>query len=114
MKMNKNQLKSLLISSDFIIALVLSIVVLILNPEKIKLGIAKEIFEVAIAVLSIVFSVYFAALAVVITSGDNEFIKFLEKDGSYSHIIWTLKITLLLLFFALIVSIFFICYCAPN
>jgi hypothetical protein len=102
---SKTQAQSLFISLDFIASLAIAVAIAIFVPEKLKLEFTKDIFEVAIAVLSIVFSVYFAALAVVITSGDNEFIDFLEEEGAYSHIIWTFKITLLLLFVALMISI---------
>lgn len=66
---------------------------------------AKEIFQVSITVLAIIFSIFFAALTVLITAGDNQFVRFLEEDGSYTHIVWTFKITLLLLFIALMISI---------
>lgn len=103
--MNKNQFESLFGSIDFIASLLVALAVCFLIPDKIKLSVTKDIFEVAIAVLSIVFSIYFAALAVIITSGENDFISFLEEDGSYTHIVWTFKVTLLLLFLALIISI---------
>ena len=101
----KKQIASLFLSIDFCAALLLSIFILFFSPDKIAISFLLDIFGIAISVLSIVFSVYFAALAIIITSGDNEFIDFLEEDGSYSHIIWTFKITLLLLFFALVASI---------
>jgi hypothetical protein len=102
---NKIKAESLFVSPDFIVAIIIAIAVFVIIPEKLQISIVKDIFEVAISVLSIIFSVYFAALAVVITAGDNEFVNFMEEDGSYSHIIWTFKITLFLLFFALISSI---------
>lgn len=97
--------QSLFLSLDFIMSAIIAVCIAIFIPSKIEVGIAKEIFNVAIAVLSIVFSVYFAAMAVVISAGDDKFVSFLEEDGSYSHIIWTFKVTLLLLFSALILSI---------
>jgi hypothetical protein len=78
--LNKTQVQSLFFSPDFIASSLIAMVLFISAPEKIDLGYVKEIFGIAIAVLSIIFSVYFAALAVVITSGDNEFIRFLEED----------------------------------
>ena len=74
-------------------------------PGGITFGMAKDVFEVSITVLAIIFSIFFAALTVLITAGDNQFVQFLEEDGSYRSIVWTFKITLLLLFVALMFSI---------
>ena len=103
--MSKKHLESIFLSPDLFAAVIISIVIYLVSPTRIRISIIVEILRIAISVLSIVFSVYFAALAIIITSGDNDFIDFLEEDGSYSHIIWTFKITLLLLFFSLVVSI---------
>ena len=44
-------------------------------------------------------------MAVLITAGDNEFVRFLEEEGLYQRIIFTFKVTLILLFVALLYSI---------
>lgn len=111
--MIKRQIESLFISLDFISAFCISIVLLIICPKKIEISLIIEILRIAISVLSIIFSVYFAALAIIITSGDDDFIDFLEENGSYSHIIWTFKVTLLLLFFSLVISILIFVWIIP-
>lgn len=86
-------------------SLLITIALALVVRQCMSLDLAKEILGVSISTLAIVFSVFFAALAVLITAGDNEFVRFLQEDGSYTEIIWTFKFSLLILFFALIVSI---------
>lgn len=102
----KDKIKSLFLSWDWMLALILIVAISYFVPGGISYPMAKEIFGVSITVLAIIFSIFFAALAVLITAGDNEFVRFLDEDGSYRHIVWTFKITLLLLFIALMGSIF--------
>ena len=98
-------LRRIIISWDFWGAVFTALLVLVLAPQKILVVFAKDVLSVSISVLAIIFSVFFAALAVLITAGDNEFVRFLEEDGSYSQIVWTFKVTLILLFTALLASI---------
>lgn len=97
--------KSFIFSWDWMLALIFVIGIAYFVPGGISFEMAKEVFGISISVLSIIFAVFFAALTVLITAGDNEFVRFLEEDGSYRHIVWTFKVTLLLLFIALIGSI---------
>jgi hypothetical protein len=62
-------------------------------------------YNTGVSVLSILFSVYFAALAIILSSSSDEFVTFLEKDGSYSAIINLYKYTLGILFIGLVWSI---------
>ena len=102
---HKQALRSLLLAWDWPIALLVVTIGNFTIPADIAFSFAKDIFAVSISVLSIVFSVFFAALAVLITSGDNEFVWFLQEDGSYSRIIWTFRVTLTLLASSLVASI---------
>lgn len=102
----KQALKSIFVSWDFFGAILISIALYFLLPNLIPAKIVKPIYEVSISTLSVIFSVFFAALAVLITAGDNEFVRFLEEEGLYARIIFTFKITLISLFVALLVSIF--------
>jgi len=97
--------KSVLFSWDLWCALGLIVIMAFVVRHDVTAQTAKGVFEISVTVLSIVFSVFFAGLAVLITAGDNEFVKFLEEDGAYREIIWTFKFTLFLLFFALISAI---------
>ncbi len=101
----KHALKSIFISWDFLTAIAVAIALYLFLPPLLPAKIIKPIYEVSISVLSVIFSVFFAALAVLITAGDNEFVRFLEEDGLYRKIIFTFKVTLILLFVALLFSI---------
>lgn len=97
--------KQIIVSWDFLVTLVITIVLFIVIENQIPSEFAKDIYGVGISVLSIVFSVYFAALALIITSGDDDFVHFLEEEGDYTGIISTFKFSLLALFLALAYSI---------
>jgi magnesium-transporting ATPase (P-type) len=66
---------------------------------------AKDFYGVGISVLSIVFSIFFAALAIVMSAGDNEFIAFLHKEGAYTEIVWNFRFAVMVLFTSLIVTL---------
>ncbi len=105
----KYALKSIFISWDFLVAISVAIALYLFLPPLLPAKIVKPIYEISVSVLSVVFSVFsvfFAALAVLITAGDNEFVRFLEEDGLYMKIIFTFKVTLIALFVALLFSIF--------
>lgn len=101
----KTALKSMLISWDFAVATLVTLGLYFGLPTLISANILKPIYEVSISVLAVMFSVFFAALAVLITAGDNEFVRFLEEEGLYRRIIFTFRVTLILLFVALLFSI---------
>lgn len=103
----KQAIRSLIISWDWVLAIIVIIIIWIFLPSNLTYLMVKDVYGVSINILSIVFSVFFAALAILITAGDNEFVNFLEKDGSYSRIIWTYEFTLILLAISLIFSIIF-------
>lgn len=92
-------------SWDFLAALGSSLLLAFLVPAGISVSFAKDLFGVGISVLSIVFSVFFAALAIIISASDNDFVVFLEEEGHYTAIIQTFKVSLLALFVALIYSL---------
>ena len=71
------KLRSLLYSWDWILALLTVLTVSYFIPGGTTFEMAKEIFQMGITVLAIVFSIFFAALAVLITAGDNQFVHFL-------------------------------------
>lgn len=94
-----------ILSKDFLAAIFATIVSIIFLPQWIDNNFAKDIYAVAISILSIIFSVYFAALAIIISSSDDAFVKFLIKENVYDIIIDAFKITLLSLFISLVYSI---------
>lgn len=92
-------------SLDFGIAAIVAIVATGLIPPQVSTSFAKDAFGIGISVLSIVFSVYFAALATIISSSDDDFVEYLQGKGYYSIILWSFKWTLGSLGFALIIAI---------
>lgn len=106
--------KQIFLSWDFIVSVFLTFVLSFVLGDSISSEFAKDIYGIGISVLSIVFSVYFAALALIITSGDDDFVHFLEEEGDYTGIIDTFKFSLLALFSALIYSIFIYTFTAAQ
>lgn len=98
-------LKQYIISLDTIIAAGVTAVVILLLPCRVSGILVSEWLSMGISVLSIVFSIFFATLAFIISATDNEFIRFLEKNGDFTSIVNTFKWTLLSLFVSLIYSI---------
>jgi len=99
------KIKDVIISWDFIAAIIISILFYVAAPTKIPNEFAVKLYDIGISVLSIVFSVFFAALAIIISSSDDDFVRFLDEEGDYTAIIDTFKFSLMVLFIALIYSI---------
>lgn len=98
--------KSILVSLDFIASSIISIIIFFLLKKTVANSFVKDLYSIGISVLSIIFSVYFAALSIIISSSDDNFVKFLDKIGKYRVIIRTFKLSLIILFVALLWSIF--------
>jgi hypothetical protein len=90
---------------DFSAAIGCSAVVWFLLPDWPSNAFASAIYEMGITVLSIVFAVFFTALAVLIAAGDDDFVSFLKDLGIYSGIIATYRFALIVLFVALMYSV---------
>jgi hypothetical protein len=78
---------------------------LVLLPPWVKASFVISLYEMGISVLSIIFSVFFAALAVIISAGDDKFVMYLRSYGLYDGLLWQFKFTLRLLFLSLVFSI---------
>jgi len=75
-------------------------------PARLSTAFLKDAYSGGIAVLAVVFSVVFAALSLLASIGDDEFLTFLEdEDNALSTLLKSFKTTLNLLFGGLIVSI---------
>lgn len=94
-----------IISWDLIVSLLLAGVSYYTMPKAIPHDLALTFYNTGVTVLSILFSVYFAALAIILSSSSDDFVKFLEKDGSYTSIIALYKYTIGVLFAGLVFSI---------
>lgn len=99
------KLKSVFWAWDFLLACVLSLAAGYILPYWVANDFAHDLYGIGISVLSIVFSVYFAALAIIISSSDDDFVRFLEEDGDYTSIISTFEFSLAALFAALLYSL---------
>jgi hypothetical protein len=99
------KLKDVFFSWDFLAAANIAGFLLFFLPHSIPSAFAKDVYAIGIAVLSITFSVFFAALAIIITSGDDDFIAFLQTNHTFTLILAFFKFTLGLLFVALMASI---------
>lgn len=99
------KIKDIIISWDFLIALCILVILWIILPYWVNNQFTITLYEIGISVLSIIFSVFFAALAIIISSSDDDFVRFLEETGDYTAIIDTFKFSLTVLFIALLYSI---------
>jgi hypothetical protein len=96
---------SIVRSWDIWVAFFIAALAWFVMPSIVKNDLVINLYNVGISVLSIVFSVFFAALTIIISSGDNEFIEFLEETGDYTIIISSFKASLVILFLALLYSL---------
>jgi len=87
-------IKRVVFAWDFLLAIVGAIFIAVVFPCALPIDFAKDIYNVGISVLSIVFSVFFAALAIIMASSDDDFVRFLEKDGDYTLLINTFQVSL--------------------
>lgn len=94
--------KEIIISWDIFIALVLSVLSYFFFPDFVSMKFTIEVYGVGISVLSIIFSLFFAALAILMSSSDNDFIVFLEEENDYSDLLSSFKFTVMLLFLSLV------------
>jgi len=92
-------------SLDFAVALIISVLVSYVLPFWVSNELAHDLYNIGISVLSIVFSVYFAALAIIISSSDDDFVRFLEEEGDYTGIVNSFQFSLGALFVALLYSL---------
>lgn len=99
------KISNIILSWDFVISIVLTLVTALILPSYLELEFCKSFYSTGITVLSIIFSIFFAALAIIMASSDNDFIEFLEENGDFTILLDTFKITLIMLFISLIYSI---------
>lgn len=101
-------------SLDFWIATVAACLLAFWFPYWLPNGLAKDYYGIGISVLSIVFSVFFAALAVIITASDDDFVAFLDAEGDYTELLLNFRFSLGLLFCALIYSLVLYAYTSAR
>lgn len=99
------KISNIILSWDFVISIILTLVTAIFLPSMLKISFCISFYNTGITVLSIIFSLFFAALAIIMTSSDNDFISFLEEENDFTALLDSFKITLAMLFVSLIYSI---------
>ena len=97
--------RNIILSWDFVISIVLTLTTATFLPTMLKMSFCISFYNTGITVLSVVFSLFFAALAIIMTSYDNDFIEFLEEENDFSALLDSFKTTLVMLFVSLIYSI---------
>lgn len=55
--------------------------------------------------MAIIFSIVFAAIAVIASGGESGYIAFLEEDGGFTKLLYSFKLALNILFTALLISL---------
>lgn len=98
-------IRTYILSYDTATASVLTILCIYFAPTRIDVELASTLLDMGIGVLSITFSIFFAALAFIISASDDDFVKFLEEEKLFTSIINSFKFTVGSLFCALIYSI---------
>lgn len=99
------KIRQILKSWDIWLALICTVVVVVLLPVCISADFAKDMYFMGLSVLAIVFSIFFASLAVIMSSSHDDFVSFLEEKKQYTAIVSSFTYTLVLLFAALLLSI---------
>ena len=79
--------KDVVFSWDIFVSVILTILFCVFIPGNFKIEEASQLFLVSITVLAILFTIFLAVLVVMISSGDNEFLVFLEHSYSYKKIL---------------------------
>jgi len=97
--------KEFFISWDFALSLLIAVIGFWIVPDIIPTAILKELYAISVSVLSILFSMFFASLTIIISLNDNEFLEFLEEDGHFSALLAQFKFSLSVMFMSLIVSL---------
>jgi hypothetical protein len=93
-------------SEDFIVGTLAGFIILLFCPTWIENDFAKDIYGIGASVLAIIFSVYIAALAIIMSAADDSFVELLHDEGAFEKLMATFRATLLLLFGALAYSLF--------
>lgn len=94
-------IRKYLFSFDFVIALILSFIVFYKLNKEVSYDLSKDLLSVGINILTLIFSIFFAALAFMISSSDDEFVAFLEEENMFTTLVNSFKWTLWSLFIAL-------------
>jgi hypothetical protein len=90
---------------DLVAATATAAAVGIFGTDTVSNGLAKDLLGVATSVLAIVFSMFVTALAIIVSSGTDDFIRFLKDEAVWDGLVAGFKLTLFILLASLIFSI---------
>lgn len=99
------RLKSMFISWDFLATVLVTAATYYIMPDYLNMKFLLSVYNMSITILALIFSLFFAALAIIMSSSQNDFIDFLEEENLFSELLWSFKLTLIMLFVSLIYSI---------
>ena len=99
------KIREIIISWDTGFALIIAGVAFLLLPSQVAGAYAKDVYFVGITVLATIAPMFFAALAIVTSLSDNDFIDFLEEDGTYTALLQDFGYSLSIMLAILVVSI---------
>ncbi len=99
------KIRNVIVSLDTVLALLVTLITAFFLPDLLMASFCASFYSMGVTVLSIIFSLFFASLAIIMASPDNDFIAFLEEDKHYTALMATFKITLVMLFVSLAYSI---------
>lgn len=99
------KIRTIVASWDFLAAVAVGAAVAFELPRWVRTDLAKDLYAVGISVLSIIFAVFFAALALIIANTADDFVQFMEEEGDFTELVATYVYTLYLLFTALMAAI---------
>ena len=102
------RLKHIFFSWDFVAALSIFIFGLFVLPHQIYAQEAINIYQVGVTTLSLIFSIYFASMAFILSSSDDDFVLFLEEKEHFTYLIESFSYTLKGVFISLMYSLFFL------
>jgi type III secretory pathway component EscU len=101
-----SRIKMILWSWDILAALVAAAISYKFTPEVITNKFCVTIYGTAIGILSIIFSIFFASLAIIMSLPDNDFINFIENpERLFTSLLSYFKLTLMILFLSLLFTI---------
>jgi len=98
-------IKKIFFSWDFIFAVLLTAGVGFVLPKFIETEFTHDLYGIGINVLSIIFAIYFAALAIITASSDDDFVLFLEEENDFTKLVHSFRFSLSILFISLVYSI---------
>jgi len=97
--------RTIILSWDTFVSIIITLLTAIFLPTSISSAFALSFYGVGINVLSIIFALFFASSAIIMTSSDDDFIEFLEVENDFTALLDTFKITLFMLFVSLVFAI---------